>query len=400
MQLKLLNFHKMMSNFATNLVGGFIPLIIYKHTHSLFLAVGYLALTYLLQCVHHRVFKKLYIKQPQLMLLIRVFPILIYSLAIILIEFNLWLGVILTAIFTSMSSSFKSNATEFILNYSISQKTKSKSFGLTRVFEQLGSIISYIAGGLFLDHLPAYVLIIIAMVIYLISVVPLLIYYVRFKKEKGFNAELVSNATLMLSQREDTTTRGKKVSKRILFNYGLMYYLLGFLDQIANLFSILCFVKYGEFAMAGYFSAAYHLAYALGSYIVSLVGDKFDTTIISAVFLCVNGVCAAILPFVESEIAIYSLFALIGIVYPFYSLFLIERMLAKTRILGISNKALYIRNDVSSFAQSSVCWFGLFGTVIPSFIAMCVCLVTCGILLPIGEEKTRKELVNYLECNE
>ncbi len=37
MQLKLLNFHKMLANFSMSLVGGFVPLIIYKNTGSVFL---------------------------------------------------------------------------------------------------------------------------------------------------------------------------------------------------------------------------------------------------------------------------------------------------------------------------------------------------------------------------
>ena len=42
MQLKLLNFHKFVGNFAPSLVGAFIPLIIYKATNSLRLAVLFL----------------------------------------------------------------------------------------------------------------------------------------------------------------------------------------------------------------------------------------------------------------------------------------------------------------------------------------------------------------------
>ena len=65
---------------------------------------------------------------------------------------------------------------------------------MTRVFEQLGSIIAVVAGGLFLDYLETYVLIIVAMSIYIISTIPLLIFYIRSRKNKGFNKELVSNA--------------------------------------------------------------------------------------------------------------------------------------------------------------------------------------------------------------
>ena len=38
-QLKLLNFHKMIANFANNLVGAFVPLIIYQATNNLMLSI-------------------------------------------------------------------------------------------------------------------------------------------------------------------------------------------------------------------------------------------------------------------------------------------------------------------------------------------------------------------------
>jgi len=41
-QLKLLNFHKMLANFANNLVGAFIPLIIFQATGKLTYAIIYL----------------------------------------------------------------------------------------------------------------------------------------------------------------------------------------------------------------------------------------------------------------------------------------------------------------------------------------------------------------------
>ena len=41
-QLKLLNFHKMIANFANNLVGAFVPLIIYQATGSLMYSILYL----------------------------------------------------------------------------------------------------------------------------------------------------------------------------------------------------------------------------------------------------------------------------------------------------------------------------------------------------------------------
>ncbi len=142
MQLKLLNFHKMLANFSTSLVGGFIPLIIYKNTGSLFWALFYLFAMYIINYIFNQVFRKQFIKRPQLFLVLRAIPILIYSLAVLLIDVSFIWGVIIVAVFYALNMSFKGNSTEIILNYSVSQNTNSKSLGLTRVFEQMGTIIA------------------------------------------------------------------------------------------------------------------------------------------------------------------------------------------------------------------------------------------------------------------
>lgn len=397
MQLKLLNFHKMLANFSTSLVGGFIPLIIYRQTQSLFLSVGYLFCMYLVNIIINLIFKNKFQKHPQLFLLIRAIPILAYSLSVLLIDVNFVWGIILVTIFYAANLSFKGNSTEVILNYSVSQNTNSKSFGMTRVFEQLGSIIAVVAGGLFLDYLETYVLIIVAMSIYIISTIPLLIFYIRSRKNKGFNKELVSNAFMQFSQIEDRSKQGKQVAKKILFQYGVMYFLVAFLDVFCSLYNIFIYVKLGQFAAAGYFNAVYNATFAVSSYLVGYVSAKIDTTILSSVCFIINGICSAIVPFFNNLIVVYVLFGIIGFCYPFYSLFLIERMLAKTRILGVSNRAIFIRENASAMGKAFVLIFALFGTLIPAFIVMGSGLVTAGGLLNASEEHSRKTLVHYLE---
>ena len=91
MQFKLLNFHKLIGNFATSLVGTFIPLIIYKVTGSLRWAVLFLLGQGLLRLISNHVFKKLVIKYPQVCIMIRAIPLLIYNIALIFLEdFIIW----------------------------------------------------------------------------------------------------------------------------------------------------------------------------------------------------------------------------------------------------------------------------------------------------------------------
>lgn len=400
MQLKYLNFHKMLANFSMYLVGGFIPLIIYQKTGSVFWAVFYLFAMYLINFIVNQIFRKQYIKRPQLFLVLRAIPILIYSLSVLLIDVNFILGIVLVTIFYAINSSFKGNSTEIIFNYSVSQNTSEKSFGMTRVFEQIGTIVAQIAGALFLDYLNTYILIALAIGIYLISTIPLLMYYISCRKQKDFNTEMTSNALQQFAQNEDKTAKGKKVSNRILFQYGLMYYLVAFLDGFNNLFNIYIYVKTGQFLYAGYFSAIYNGTYAIASYVVGYVSSKIDTTILSAVFMCVNAVSVVLSVVIEITWVQMLLFGIIGFVYPFFSVFLMERMLAKTRILGISNRAILLRDNATVLGKMSVMVPALFAPLISSFIVMGVALAGGGVYLPFSEETSRKALVNYLEDNE
>ena len=150
MQFKLLNIHKFVGNFATTLVGTFIPLIIYNATGSLRLAVLFLFGQNLCRLLANHIFKKMYNRYPQLTLMLRVLPLLIYNISLIFLEDFLVLGIILVTISYGVSLSFKNNADGVLLNYT-SKKKSGKNIVLTRVVESISAIVACVTGGLFID---------------------------------------------------------------------------------------------------------------------------------------------------------------------------------------------------------------------------------------------------------
>jgi hypothetical protein len=88
-QLKLLNFHKMIANFANNLVGAFVGLIVYQTTNSLPLAITYFVFDNLIKLIFVLCLRKLYGKYPQLFLLLRIIPITLYNVFIFVLDYNL-----------------------------------------------------------------------------------------------------------------------------------------------------------------------------------------------------------------------------------------------------------------------------------------------------------------------
>ena len=400
MQLKLLNFHKMLATFATSLVGGFVPLMIYKQTGNITHAIIYLLGLYFVNFLLNKIFKRLIIRFPQIFLMLRSISILGLSLSIWLIETNWLAGAILVAFFYALDNCFKNNSNEIILNYSTGSGSDGKSLGLTRFFEQLGKIVSLILGGLFLDYLELYILIIIALAIYFISCIPLLIYYVKSRKQKGFNTESTSNAQISFNERSDRTKQGKKVSKSLLLQYGFVYYLIAFLDIFMDMFNLFMYVKYGQFAIAGYISATYNLTYAISSYLNGYLAQKFDLSIFACICSLVNGICVALLPFVNNMLLYFVLIGVIGFCYPYYSIFVLDRLLSKSRILGISNQALFVRENASVMGKFSGLLFGLFGSLVPIFLAIGAALTANAPAMYENEETTRKYLINYLEGND
>ena len=123
MQFKLLNFHKFLGNFATSLVGTFIPLMIYKATGSLRLSVLFMFGQCLFRLISNHLFRKFFTRYPQVALLTRTIPLLIYNVCLLFLEDYMVVSVILITISYGVSLSFKNNASGILFNYSSQKKT-------------------------------------------------------------------------------------------------------------------------------------------------------------------------------------------------------------------------------------------------------------------------------------
>lgn len=402
-QLKLLNIHKMLANFANNLIGAFVSLIIYQATASLPLAIAYLVAVNLLKLVFTIALKKLYYKYPQLFLLLRIIPITLYNLFILLLDVNIVIGTIGVCIFYAMDTSFNNLPKELIFNYSsLSEQNKSdNSIGVTRLFEQAGIIIALVAGGYLLDVNQTLVLIL-ALSIYTISVIPLLIYYIKCRKQKTFNKDATSNAINTITKIETAKTETKHTTMRILITYGIVYASFALMDIVQTTYSLFVFIEKGEFALAGILNAIYNAFYAVGFYVAGKINDKKDTTILVSILSAIIGIVVIALPFINIDkafILVCLFYGIMGFCIPFMSLFVLDRMLTKTRIMGCSNDALFTREASCLGAYVVGYAFGFIGLV-AVFIATGVSMFCSSVIIPVGEESTRKDLVDFLQNNE
>ncbi len=400
-QLKLLNFHKMIANFANNLVGAFIPLIIYQATNNLYYAVMYLVSANLLRITFTLLFRKIYGKFPQLLLLMRIIPIALYNIFIFLLPINLWIGVVGVCLFVGLDASLNHLPKEIIFNYASLTNKADKSLGITRLFEQSGIIIALVVGGFLLDFNKTLVLVL-SLSIYAISVVPLVIFYLKSRKQKTFNKDATSNAIHTINKKTEARNRTKKLTGKLLLSYFSTYFIFAFLDLLQTTFSLMVFIKLGEFAMAGILNAIFNCTFAIGYYVASLVNNRIDMTKLVVCVCLVISTCVIILPFINittSFIFIALIYGIIGFSYPFLSLFVLDRMLIKSRIMACSNKALFMRETgcITAYILGySFGFIGLFGVI----VVICVTMFLSSIVVPHNEEKTRRNLVDFLQNNE
>lgn len=409
MQLKYLNFYKIISQFATNIVGAFVPLLIYQSTGNLLYTFIYVTAELTLRIVINWAFSTLYKKYPQIILLLRVFPVLIYSLCIFLLDYNLLLGVILVGFFYAMSVSFKEIPMEIIFNYSSvndeSDASSSKGLGMSRMFEQLGLLLAMIMGGLFLEKLDRFIPIVIAIVTYLISIIPLIIYYVKEKKNPLFNKDAISNAIAAFKESKVKKLQEAVIKKKVLINIGISYFFKSTLDEAVTIFMIFLFVKNpNAYSLAGYMQASMWFSFGMGCLAFEKISEKRDCTKFCQICALIASLVSAALPFTViyncAPIAIL-LFAIMGFFCGPINAFGISSLFAKTRILGISNEALCSRAMGYCIARYPAFIISMFGiSFIPYALFISSALNAVSIYsAPKLEEENRELIVDYLQNN-
>ena len=291
---------------------------------------------------------------------------------------------------------------DYIFSYSTGAKTTS-SLGFIRLLETMGTVLATLMGGLFLDYLNKWVVIIISCILYIIAAVPLLVYYFYNRNTKGFNTESTSNATESLNKSDSRRIQHKMVSRFILRNYFAMYILLCFYDFTTTLLSLYIFkVNSESYSLFAYVQMSYSGFYGIGSYIASYVDQKHDLSTMAIISCFVCSTCIVSAPFLASVIGVeIVVFAISGFFESFTSLFLYSRMVSRCKILGISNESLHYRKASTYISQGFVaglCTFGPF-MFIPGFCVIALASLILSLGLTKNEEVSRKMLVDYLQEN-
>ncbi|MBQ4558517.1 MAG: hypothetical protein IJA61_04015 [Clostridia bacterium] len=402
-QLKLLNFYKMISNITNNLVGAFVPLIIYNATGSLFYGVLYLVCVHVVRgatvCFLHKQIEK----SPEKFLILRLLTIIAGVVSLAILDNLFVVGFLVASCAFGVDSAFRYYSNEILLNYSSGNAADSKNLGVTRVFEQMGIFAGIILGGVLLD-INQIVVYVVAVVVYIIAVLPLIVYAIKNRKSSTHNKEMVSNATMELSKKSNKVLKYIVVS--LLFCYAIAYVSYASIDLTINTLNLNLAVEGGiSYSFASVFVAVYNGAYLIGNIIVDKVDRKMDLLVVVRFVCLIMAGCVILLHFVSIPAVIIAIVCVIGLIYPFVTVFILQRLLAKTRIIGISNKGIMIREVASDFTYAFnelimllICGVGL--SLRWFYIVIALWLIFASFIIPKIEERTRKSLVDFIENNE
>lgn len=405
MELKLLNFNRIMANISTKLVGGFIPLIVYNNvsSHKLELAMLTIVLEYLLSFIFATLLKPWLIKKPQLFLFLRIIPIVIYEVLLLYVATNPIACVIGIGVAYSLSYAFKYIPTEVLFAYVNAEKKSGtgRQLAISKILEQLAIILGVLLGGYFLDYLDMYVMIIVSIVLYAVGALPQLIYYLTHLKTSRINQEYATYAHISLKENSQDKVFANNVSKKIRWIYGTFNFLQESWQALYMMIPLLTFTLTGKFTYSAVATAIFDGFYGISFLIAGKLNDKRDLMIVASISGVLVGLLGISMIFVKADYIwiIYILCAIIAICYAVAYFFMYDRLLKKSKIVGRNTTCII--NKISMFFLST-CFVGLFGIIsLPlAFGVGGVMSAVSGAVIPVVEEKTRQMLVDHLEDNE
>ena len=404
MEIKFLTLNKFMANFSTKLVGGFVPVIVYKYTGNMTLAILTLVIQYLVSFLLNIVFKNQLIKRPQVFLCLRIIPIAIYEILLLFVNANPILCVIGIGLAYSCSYTFKYIPNEVLFAYiNASKKTGTgRQLAIVKLIEQFALIIGVLLGGVALDFIDMKYLIIISLGLYLIGSLPLLIYYIIHKKDGNLNTEYSSYEHMALKEHSFNTKYANSVSKRVRVIYCLFYFLQESWNAFYVLMPLFMFTITGKFTTAAIASAIFDGVYGVGVFVAGKLDSKKDLTVATSICGVVLGVLGITLIFMKENI-LWLCYIIVGIMAMSYAIayfFMYHRMLMKSKIVGRNTTCIINKINMYFISTAFIVSFGIF---LPIWSCFCVAgfLSICGGMTSSHvEEKTRQLLVDHLEDNE
>lgn len=249
---KNFNIYVFLSSFARNLIEVFIPIILYKNGYTIkevifyYLIVNIVALIITYPCI--LISKKL---DNKIVLFISIISFVIMQLMLNNVSNNIIYTIFLAALFAMYKEGYWI-ARRFYNLKIIHKKDISFTYSIISIINQLGVIFSAYIGSLLLDFININVLSIIAITLFVISIVPL--YFLKFTHEKNDiklnlidTLKKIPNNDLYLFGSYELLAITKFLFPLYLYIYVKnTYQVVGILSLFCNLATILFTYLYGK----------------------------------------------------------------------------------------------------------------------------------------------------------
>ena len=406
MGTRLLNFNRFMSNFSTKLVGGFVPIIVYKYapTHKMLLALLTCVIQYVFSFVLNIILKNQLVKRPQVFLFLRLFPVIIYEVLLLFVDNNPILCVIGIGVGFSLSYVFKLIPTEVLFAYNNATKKSGTGvqLAISKLIDQTAMILGTILGGIALDYWDMKILIIVSIILYFIGSFPILIQYFIHRKDTDFNQEYSTYAHMALKEQSYDTEYANIVSSKIRHRYCWFYFLQESYNAVYILMPLLLFTITGKFTSSAIAGALFDGVYGLSCMLIGKLEHKKDITKLSTICGILVGIVAILLILVKANFIwlFYILISIFAFSYAVAYIFMYNRMLMKSKIVGRNTTCVINKINMYFLSTACIVTVGLFAPFSAIFIVAGAMSITSGIISPHLEENTRRILVDHLEDNE
>ena len=396
-ELKLLNIYKILATTATNLVGIFMPAMIYDITGKIWLAILYLLASNFLAYGIIHIIKDFLQRKPQLALLLRTIPILCMEIFTVFIYNIPLISIIFIGLAMAWDMAIESIACDSIFNYN-ADTSSAKSMSVLYTFEKAGYVIATVLGGLFLDHLNVYVLIAVSLTLYLISCVPLLGFYIKNRGNTIYNHDAISNAFLESKLINEKQKKEKKeLEKYVLRRYRALTFLNYGLENSFIILTFMMFVSYGSYTIIGVANALLSLFYGLGIFAVGRCDERWEIERLVTIFAIISGVLLAVNGFVISANVHYVvpiiLICVQSFMMAFPMVFCANRMIMKGQILGVSNKCVVYNQSMLNLNMGITCVFGVLLPLWTMPLVAGLMVEISGFSIEKVEEQTRKKII-------
>ena len=137
--------------------------------------------------------------------------------------------------------------------------------------------------------------------------------------------------------------------------------------------------------------------YGASSLFVGKWHEKKDISPFAKIAAFISGVVITMLPFIDNQITLMIIICIISLLEPILIIYLSDNMIQKTRILGVSNSALFYYTN-SFWVTTSICVLtGFVGSLTPGLILSGLGTISVGLMIDKHEDKTNKIIIDYLD---